>query len=466
MKIYNSKSREIEVFEPLHEGKVSMYVCGPTVYDQAHLGHARSAISFDVIRKYLEYRGYDVKYVSNYTDIDDKMINRAAELEITVPELADKIIADYESVMEKLDVAKPDVLPKATDYIEKIIEILKVLEKKDVAYVIEGTGLYFDITKFKDYGVLKQQNLDDLEMGARVDVDENKRNPQDFVLWKFEKPGEPAWDSPWGRGRPGWHIECTAMIKQIFEGETIDIHGGGSDLKFPHHDSEIAQAQCYDNKEYVKYWLHNGFVMVDDKKMSKSLGNFSTLESLLKTYSAETIRFYCLQGHYRAPLNFHDDALNQAAASQAKIKHLWQDLSECTLEPSQLSEGVKLLCEDLIIDFEEFMDDDFEIAPFLAKLYEFVKVVNKGLRTISLKSEDKKEVLRTLEKINGVLGIFKMEKFSDKEHDRLEKLVKERDEARANRDFAKSDQMRDAIESEFGVLLLDRPDGPTTWRKV
>jgi cysteinyl-tRNA synthetase len=312
MKIYNSSTRKLEEFKVAEGGEVNMYLCGPTVYDLAHLGHGRSAVNFDLMRKYLSYKGYKVNFVSNYTDIDDKMIKRAAEKNISVEKLAGEIIPEYIADYSALGVDLDYIKPKATDYIDQMKEMINSLAAKDIAYKLED-GWYFDIKKFPEYGQLSGQNLDDLKAGARIDLVEGKRNPQDFVLWKFKKAGEPFWEDEYlGAGRPGWHIECSAMIRQVFNGKDIEIHGGGEDLKFPHHECEIAQSKSCFSGEFVKYWVHNAFVMVNNEKMSKSLNNFTTLRELFKTVDPQVLRFFYLQHHYRHPIDFHDAALEQA----------------------------------------------------------------------------------------------------------------------------------------------------------
>jgi cysteinyl-tRNA synthetase len=318
MKIFNSKSGKKEIFESIENDKVGIYVCGPTVYDSPHLGHGRSAVSFDVIRRYFLYKGYSVKFVSNYTDVDDKMINRANEEGVSIKELADRVIVEYQKDYEDLGIMPPDVQPKATDHIEEVIDIVSRLESEGVTYMLED-GVYFDVSKYPDYGKFSSQNIEDLQMGARVEVKEAKRNPQDFVLWKLKKEGEPFWASPWGDGRPGWHIECSAMSFRHL-GEKFDIHGGGLDLKFPHHECEVAQSlSCFGEESFARYWMHNGFIQVDNEKMSKSLGNFFSLKDIFKKYDPKVVRFMFLQTHYRNPINFSDVLLEQAGAGLDRL---------------------------------------------------------------------------------------------------------------------------------------------------
>ncbi|OGJ52574.1 cysteine--tRNA ligase, partial [Candidatus Peregrinibacteria bacterium RIFOXYC2_FULL_41_22] len=318
LKVKNTLSGKKEEFKPIKDNHVGMYVCGPTVYDFGHLGHGRSAVVFDIIRKYLKYKGYDVTYVSNYTDIDDKMINRANKEGITVKQLAEKIIPEYQEDYGQLKIDKPDTQPKATQYIPQMIELIKKLIEKGYAYELED-GVYYEVEKFAHYGKLSGQNQDELKAGARIEKDDKKRHPHDFVLWKKAKPDEPSWPSPWGEGRPGWHIECSAMSMDLL-GETFDIHGGGMDLIFPHHEDEIAQSEAATGKSYVKYWLHNGFITINNEKMSKSLGNFFTLKEIFAKYNPNTVRYMIIGTHYRSPINFSHELLDQSENALSRIK--------------------------------------------------------------------------------------------------------------------------------------------------
>ncbi len=462
LKIYNSLTRQIEDFKPLIEGKVKMYVCGLTVYDSPHLGHGMSAVMFDMIRKYLIFKGFDVTLVRNYTDIDDKMINRAKERSITVPQLANEVIKECNTEFAKLNVDTANYEPKATDFIEKIIEIISELKKQDIAYIIEGDGVYYDVKKFEEYGKLKKQNLEDLQVGVRIDVVKGKRNPVDFVLWKFEKPGEPSWESPWGKGRPGWHIECTAMIKEIFAGDTIDIHGGGEDLLFPHHDCEIAQAEKFDQKQYVKYWMHNGLVMIDSEKMSKSLGNFFTLKDIFAKYDPLTIRFYFLQSHYRQPLNFHQLGIEQAKNSLEKIHNFYYNLKDYVPDSNQF-DSIDSLIDEFMFKFEQAMDEDFSTSNAIAALYEFIGTVNRLIKAKQLNGEDVDKILEALQKVDQIFSILpKLDNSYDQE---INNLLEQREEARKAKDYQLADQIRDEIEQKYQVKLLDKPGAPTTWRK-
>jgi cysteinyl-tRNA synthetase len=438
-------------FVPLEEGKVKMYVCGPTVYDVAHLGHGRSAVAFDVIRKYFLYKGYDVTFVSNYTDIDDKMIRRANEEGISVAALAEKIIPEYEKDYSALGIAKPDLQPKATDYMEAIVDFIKVLEEKEYTYVLDD-GVYFDISKYSDYGKFSGQNLENLQAGARVEVDQAKRNPQDFALWKFKKESEPFWASPWGEGRPGWHIECSAMTFQTL-GEKFDIHGGGLDLKFPHHECEVAQSLCaFGQESFAKHWIHNGFIQVDNEKMSKSLGNFFTLKEIFEKYDPEVVRFMFLQTHYRNPINFSDVLLDQAKAGLQRLHGFVRGLE------SDLEGAASFEVDAELKKFEEFMDNDFDTSGALGVLFELVKKVNTLKNDEKLTAKDVENATGILKKIDSVLGVIfpKEEKVPQEIID----LAEQRQKARSEKDFETSDRLRDEI-AEKGYTVEDTGDGFT-----
>ncbi|MBU1151643.1 cysteine--tRNA ligase [Patescibacteria group bacterium] len=453
MKIYDSSRCERVDFEPIEEGKVSMYICGPTVYDHAHLGHGRSAVAFDVIRKYLEYKYGEgnVTFVSNYTDIDDKMINRAREDGISVSELAAKIIPSVEEDYASLGVAKPEIQPRATDHIAEILEMVEMLEDKGYTYVLDD-GVYFDIRKFEDYGKFSKQILEDLKMGARVSVNEAKKNPYDFVLWKLRKDGEDDfWASKWGDGRPGWHIECSAMTWKHL-GEKFDIHGGGLDLKFPHHECEVAQSKaCFGSDSFAKYWLHNGFIQVDDEKMSKSLGNFFTLKDIFKKYDPQVVRMMFLQTHYRNPINFSDELLEQAKAGLARIHDLVRRLRK--IESGEFDDFAGYRKE-----FEKALDNDFDTSGALAAVFDMVKVVNTKIADV-----DVDKVLHVFEDMDKVLGVIFPSDSGDVDVD-VEALIVEREQARANKDFATSDRIRDELKTK-GIELEDGPNG-TIWKKI
>ncbi len=427
MQIYDSLSGEKINYDP--PAKIKMYVCGPTVYDHAHLGHGRSAIVFDLVRRYFEFLGQQVEFVSNFTDIDDKMINRAAEQKITVAELAEKIIPEYEKDYALLGIKAPTKTPKATEYVSEMVKLINQLEEKGYTYQISD-GVYFDVSKFAEYGKLSHQKLDELNAGARVDENKEKRNHQDFVLWKLKKEGEPAWPSPWGEGRPGWHIECSAMSQTLL-GDTFDIHGGGLDLKFPHHECEVAQSEAVSGKPLAKIWMHNGFITVNEEKMSKSLGNFFLLKDIFKKYDPRVVRFFLLSSHYRSPIEFSDQLLDQA-------RNTLRSLDETYLRSEQTSE----IDEVILTKIKEKMDNDFDVAGTLGIIYEWI-----NSKPAHLKS--------TLEKLNEFLQIFPVDfKLSPAQ----ESLIEERESARANRDFAKSDEIRKTL-SEQEVEIEDSKDG-------
>ncbi|MFC1600113.1 cysteine--tRNA ligase [Patescibacteria group bacterium] len=457
LKVYSTLSRQKEEFKPLNDKEVTFYLCGPTVYDAAHLGHGRSATAFDIIRRYLLYKGFNLKYVSNYTDIDDKMINRANEECISVKELSEKVIPKYVEDYNELLIMDPDIKPKATEYIDHIIKIIKKLDEKDSIYELED-GVYFDITKFPEYGKLSGQNLEELQMGARVAVNEAKRNPQDFALWKLEKPGEPSWDSPWGKGRPGWHIECSAMSAAIL-GESIDFHAGGADLTFPHHECEVAQSETAHGKQFAKYWLHNGFININEEKMSKSLGNFITLRDMLDKYSGPVIRYLYLQTHYRAPINFTDALLEQSKQSLQRI-HDFVAMVKRINNPGEAHDEVKDLIEKAINKFETAMDDDFETPNAIASLFVFITSINN--LTTKYTTEDRDIIIDYLNKINEVFQVIFPEDFEISHS--LKQIIKDREEARKNKDWAKSDELRDLLK-EKGVIIEDTPEG-TIWKKA
>lgn len=464
MKIFNSMSGRKEEFVPLVDGNVSMYVCGPTVYDHGHLGHGRSAVNFDVIRKYLIYKGYKLKFVTNYTDIDDKMINRAEIMKITVRELAEKIIPEYGKDYEALGVAAGDVQPRATEYIDKIISIIKRLEEKGCTYVISD-GVYFDIGNFPEYGKLSKQNLDELRSGARVEMKEEKKDPRDFVLWKFAKPGEPKWESPWGEGRPGWHIECSAMSWALL-GESIDIHGGGADLMFPHHECEIAQSESAFGVPFVKYWMHNGFIRIDNEKMSKSLNNFFTLKDIFAEYDPKAVRLLFLQTHYRSPIDFTKQLLTQAESSLRRIhdarnrlKRFIDKKNDAKMEDDDSGSG---FVSEAKAAFIEAMDDDFETPRALAACFDLLKEINRRMDGDNLNAEAARAADELLIDIDRVLGIFKINE--ERIDDEVKILIEEREKARKNKNFAESDRIRDVLK-EKGIVLEDTDKG-TVWKKM
>ncbi len=465
MKVYNSMTRTKEELVPLKPGKVGIYACGPTVYDYFHIGNARMFITFDLLRRYLEHRGYEVTYVQNFTDVDDKMIARAQAESITVAELAEQYIAAYFEDVQALGIRPATVHPRATEHIEKIIELIQELENKGLAYPVDG-DMYYDTTAFPDYGRLSGQNLDDLDAGARVDVDEGKRHPADFALWKAEKPGEPAWDSPWGRGRPGWHIECSAM-SMTYLGETFDIHCGGQDLMFPHHENEIAQSEGATGQPFVRYWMHNGFLNIDNRKMSKSLGNFFTVRDILKEYEAEDIRMFMLSAHYRSPLNFSREMMAQARAGLMRL-YTARDRLDFLLahahdgEPSAEEQELIARAEAALPSFYEAMDDDLNTAGALGVMFELVYDINTVLAETS--SRRAVEAARTaLLAMADVLGL--LVKKADALPSDIQTLVDERAQARANRDWKKSDALRDELIAR-GYTVEDTKLGQKITRAV
>ena len=467
MKIFDTKSGKKVEFIPLKKGKIGMYVCGPTVYDTAHLGHGRSAVSFDVIRRYFIYKGYKVNYVSNYTDIDDKMINRARDEKIEVSELAARIIPIYEKDYAALGVMKPDVQPRATEYIKGMVDLIEKLDSKGYVYVLDD-GVYFDVARFSDYGKFSGQNLEELQMGARVDVKETKRNPQDFVLWKFEKKGEPSWDGPkiagqpGQKGRPGWHIECSAMSYKNL-GESFDIHGGGLDLKFPHHECEVAQSvACFGMGTFAKYWLHNGFINIDNEKMSKSLGNFFTLKEIFGGYDPQVVRFMFLQTHYRNPVNFSHVLLDQAKAALGRIHDFVIKLRFIGEDDGTVSEKVGVVINNCKLEFEKSMDDDFDTSGALGALFDLVKNLNLMLGDKLISKTDAKYIMEFLEKLDDVLVVIFHEEISLDEDEKY--LIEQRELARKERNFAKSDELR-GILLKKGIVLEDTKDG-TVWKKL
>ncbi len=459
MQIYNSATRKKEEFVPLHPGKVGIYACGPTVYDYFHIGNARPFITFDVLRRYFEHRGYEVTFVQNFTDIDDKMIKRANKEGITVKELGDRFIKEYYQDAKSLGIRPATVHPRATEHIGEIIHLVKTLEDKGFAYEVNG-DVYFDTKKDSGYGKLSGQNMDDLEAGARIDVDEVKKNPADFALWKAQKPNEPAWKSPWGMGRPGWHIECSAMSMKYL-GETFDIHCGGKDLLFPHHENEVAQSECATGKPFARYWMHNGFINIDNEKMSKSLGNFFTVRDIVKEYNPEDIRMFMLSAHYRSPVNFSRDMVAQAHASLQRLYTARENLlflkknakdTPLTAEEEALLQRVK---EDGA-RFDAAMDDDLNTADALGAIFEIVKDANVSLNDQSSKAAVE-GVLTMLKELTGVLGLLMKDAEEGLPAD-IQQMADERAQARKEKNWKRSDELRDAL-AAAGYLVKDTPQG-------
>lgn len=459
MKIFNTLTRQKEEFTPIEPGKVRMYSCGPTVYNYFHIGNARPFIIFDTLRRYLEYRGYEVKFVQNFTDIDDKMIRKANELGITVAELADRYIAEYFTDAKGLNIEKATVHPKATENIDAILSVIQKLMDKGYAYET-ADGVYFDTRKFDHYGKLSKQPLEDLEAGARIDVDEGKKHPADFALWKKKKEGEPFWPSAWGDGRPGWHIECSAMVNKYL-GETIDIHSGGQDLIFPHHENEIAQSEAANGKPFAHYWMHNGYINVNNEKMSKSKGNFFTVRDVAKEYDYEVIRFFMLSAHYRSAINFSDELLAQSQAGLNRLYNCLYNLEflaskakkrELTGEESSVLEQILAFKTQ----FNTAMDDDLNTADAIAALFDMARFLNSSV-TGDSPLELVNAAAGLYRELGNVLGIFTKSQ-EDTLSDEAKALIEKRKQARAEKDWALADSLRDELK-EMGVELEDTRQG-------
>ena len=461
MKIYNTLTRQKEEFVPVHPGKVGMYVCGPTVYNYIHIGNARPMIIFDTVRRYFEYKGYEVNYVSNFTDVDDKIIKKANEEGVTATEIAERYIKECKQDMEALNIKPATHQPRATEEIGGMIKMIQTLIKKGHAYEVDRT-VYFKTRSFKDYGKLSKKNIDDLEAGHReikVTGEEGKEPPLDFVLWKPKKEGEIAWDSPWGEGRPGWHIECSEMSKKYI-GDTIDIHAGGEDLIFPHHENEIAQSEACNGEKFANYWMHNGFLNINNKKMSKSAGNFFTVREIGEKYPLQVIRFFMLSAHYRTPLNFSDTLVESAKTGLDRILtaiDLCREMAAKEETGSLSKEETEHFAniEVLVKKFEDAMEDDFNTADAVSAIFEIVRESNSTVKDFS--ADYAKKVLKVLEDLCSVLGIetTKEEEILDEE---IEKLIEERQAARKNKDFARADEIRDQL-LEQGIVLKDTREG-------
>lgn len=463
VRIYNSITRKKEEFVPLKEGQVSMYVCGPTVYNYIHIGNARPAIAFDTVRRYLEYKGYDVKYVSNFTDVDDKLIKAAQELNQTVPEVADRFIDAFFEDTGALNVKKATVHPRVMDHMPDIVDFIKVLIDKGHAYESNG-DVYFKTRSFDDYGKLSHQSIDDLKVGARIETGDLKKDPLDFALWKKAKPGEIAWNSPWGKGRPGWHIECSVMATKYLE-DTIDIHAGGVDLEFPHHENEIAQSESKTGYKFVNYWMHNGFVTIgkENEKMSKSLGNFVTVHDLVKKVDPQVIRFFMATTHYRRPVQYTEENLAEAKTNLEKLTTAYRNLDYRMKDAEAISadEAVQHQFKQLVSDYEKAMDDDFNVQNAMTSLYEFAKLMNVYAEKEQVSKELAKAMLTKFETLMQIIGIkMPKQELLDEE---IEKLIQERTEARANKDYARSDEIRDELKGQ-GIILEDTAQG-TRWRR-
>ena len=463
--LFNDLTRKKEPFVPLNPGHVGFYACGPTVYDFFHIGNARPFIVFDVLRRYLEWSGYAVTFVQNFTDIDDKMIDRANREGITVAQLAERFIAEYYQDADALGIRRATINPRATDHMPEIIELVKTLIEKKHAYEIQG-DVFFDVASFPSYGKLSKQGIEELQSGARIDVNERKRNPLDFALWKAQKPGEPAWESPWGLGRPGWHIECSAMSMKYL-GETFDIHTGGSDLTFPHHENEVAQAEAATGKQFVRNWLHNGYLLIDKEKMSKSLGNFLTAREARKRFNPLAIRLFMLSAHYRSPINFSEEGLQQSVSALERLRNCLADLTYAQThreytDNAASAETLKLL-EEKNAEFKAQLDDDFNTAGALGSVFEVIRIANTYLKeSASLDRRVISAITNFFDMTEDIFGIVR-DRDAAQPNEEIERLILQRNEARAAKDYAKSDSIRKSL-LEKGIILEDSPEG-TKWKR-
>ncbi|HCL4439668.1 TPA: cysteine--tRNA ligase [Clostridium botulinum] len=465
MKVYNTLTNKKEEFLTLVPGEVKMYVCGPTVYNFFHIGNARTFVVFDTIRRYLEYRGYKVKFIQNFTDIDDKMIKRANEEGSTVKELGDRFIKEYYKDADDLNIERATKNPRATEFMEEIIKFVSDLIEKGYAYEIDG-DVYFSTKKFNGYGQLSGQNLEELQSGARINVDERKKDPMDFAIWKSQKPGEPAWESPWGMGRPGWHIECSCMAYNLL-GETIDIHAGGSDLSFPHHENEIAQSEARTGKQFAKYWLHSAFVNVNNQKMSKSLNNFFTAREILEKYDADVLRMFMLSGHYRTQINFSMELLDSTKAALDRLynsinnlENLLDEVKNEELRDEELEYKNEL--QKYKEKYIEKMDDDFNTADAISVIFDLIRDVNTNV-TIESSKELVKYTLDLIRELGSPLGILQESTKASLEEE-IEKLIEERQKARKEKNWALADKIRDNLK-ERGIVLEDTPQG-VRWKQI
>ena len=467
IKIYNTEKQQKEKFIPLEEKRVKMYVCGPTTYNLIHLGNARPVVVFDTIRRYFEYSGYDVTYVQNFTDVDDKIINRAAEENMEPLALAEKYIGEYFKDTEKLNIKKATHHPKVSENIPEIIAFVQGLIEKGFAYEVDG-DVYYDIQKFDHYGKLSGRDLEDMQMGARINVDERKKHPGDFALWKSAKPGELFWESPWGSGRPGWHIECSVMSRK-FLGDQFDIHGGGQDLVFPHHENEVAQTEAMTGKKMANYWMHNGFITINKEKMSKSLGNFFLLREILDRFDPTTVRFYLIETHYRSPLDFDYDKIEESGRALERIKNTYLQLKNYQETSSSEDESKKVakIIEEVTEDFKEAMDDDFNTALAIAEIFDFTKEINKLIKKNGMTKENSEKLLSVYAGLLDVLGLdiekattasSKQGEQSDLTEKLIQILIDLRQDAKKNKDFATADKIRNSL-SEIGVQLEDTRAG-------
>lgn len=463
MKIFNTLTRQKEEFVPVDPNEVKIYACGPTVYNYIHIGNARPLCVFDVLRRYMEYRGLNVKFVQNFTDIDDKIINRANEEGKTYKEISEKYIEEFWTDAHGLNFKDATVHPKATENIDEIIDIIKTLEDKGYAYAVNG-DVYFRTRKDKNYGKLSHQPIEDLESGARIAVGEQKEDPLDFALWKAAKEGEPYWESPWGHGRPGWHIECSAMNRRYL-GKTIDIHCGGQDLIFPHHENEIAQSECANGCAFAKYWMHNGYINVDNVKMSKSLGNFKTVREIAEVYGYEVIRYFLISAHYRSPINYNLDIIEQCKSALERLYTCRESLDFASKNAQDTIETDAQLLADIAAHREKFiaaMDDDLNTADGLSAVFELVRDINTRILDKAVSKEICDAASSLFDELCGVLGILYNRKSNDLDSE-IEALIAKRQEARKNKDFATADKIRDDLKAK-GIILKDTPQG-VTWTK-
>lgn len=465
MKIYNTLSAKKEEFVPIEDGKIKMYVCGPTVYDYIHIGNARPYVIYDSLRRYFEYKGYDVTFIQNFTDIDDKIIKKANDENVDFMEISNRYIKAALEDTERLGVREATINPRVTNEVPEIIEMIQTLIDKGYAYERNGS-VYFETPKFKDYGKLSHKIIEDLEAGARIEVDDEKKNPSDFILWKPKKDGEPYWDSPWSQGRPGWHIECSVMAKKYL-GDTIDIHAGGEDLIFPHHENEIAQSESANGKNFANYWMHNGFINIDNKKMSKSKGNFFTVRDVLEKYDPDVFRFFILSSHYRSPVNFSEELVKSSENGLERLKTTAQNLEfimeknkdiKITDEERELLKKTEVFKEG----FEKMLEDDFNTAGAIGSIFELAKFININSNELSSK-EFAESLLSILEKLTDVLGISIRKETLD-ENEEIEKLIEQRTEARKNKNWAEADEIRDKL-TNMGIVLEDTPLGVRWSRK-
>jgi cysteinyl-tRNA synthetase len=459
MKVYSTLTRRKEELEPITPGEFKIYACGPTVYNYIHIGNARPLCVFDVLRRYLEYRGYKVTFVQNFTDIDDKIIKKANEEGTDYLTVSKKYIEEYWTDARGMNIRPADIHPKATENIDEIIEIISALIEEGHAYAVENGDVYFSTKTFPEYGKLSHQPLEDLEAGARINIGELKKDPMDFALWKAAKPGEPSWDSPWGQGRPGWHIECSAMNRR-FLGNTIDIHCGGQDLIFPHHENEIAQSECCNGVPFANYWMHNGYINVDNVKMSKSLGNFFTVRDVAEKYGYEPIRYLMISSHYRNPINYSVDVIEQCKAALQRL-YTCRDALDFAAENAKRENNpedfeLKKKLDSHRSDFIEAMDDDLNTADALAAIYDLVRDINIALKE-GASSNIIEYASEEFDELCGVLGLVYNRKKETLDLD-IEKLINERNEARKNKDFALADKIRDDLKAQ-GIILEDTPQG-------